>query len=377
MRKRVVSFSKVVLTCVGLLGFTVFTGCGDDDDVTPPFTGTIYDLINDAKFKQSASVPADKALDSLAKYIETTPLKALLDGSTKYTFFAPSNQAFINLLATPGFPGKISDISPALIAGVFSYHATAGELTKSALTPTGSGAGLTSLYKDTNPCTGAQTDQVIKVNANGTLLTGSTNLEVEIVVADNKTTENGVMHVVESVMIPPSIGTSLTPILGKHTATILLGSSFSYLAKAMTKADCGEANPANKIATVLASAVNTSSVFTVFLPPDPVFAGTATALGLPNADALIAAFTAAQWRNILLNHVVSGTNNLSSLTNGTELTTLLGTKLIVTDVPVSAQTPTGKVLSVNTLTTINCPILLPNLAVSNGVDHVVGKILFP
>lgn len=382
MNFRFLSFFKYTLLAVVVLSLVVISGCDDDDDGPTVYNGTILDLISSDDYKQSVNGNADESLDSLVKYLSLNPtlapdLAGMLDGTTEYTLFAPSNSAFISLLATPGFPPDIRDISPSIIKGVLSYHIVEGKMLKADLTPTGSGAGTNTLYAALDPCSGASATQVIKVNDDGTLLTGSTNAAIEFQETDRQA-QNGVVHVTKTVLIPPSVGASLTPILGKLSATVLLASDFTYLAMAMTKADCGAAG-----VTPLSAMLSSAGPFTAFLPPNPVFEGTAQQLGI-TVDQLIGNFNAAQWRSIILNHIVAGTNELSALTNGTELTTLLdaSAKLTVTDVPVSASTPEGKILGTSGGTTglggtQQAPILVKDLPASNGVAHVVGKILIP
>jgi uncharacterized surface protein with fasciclin (FAS1) repeats len=91
-------------------------------------------MIQSDKYKASEGADPDEALDSLNKYLEAYPdLKGLLNGATEYTFFAPSNTAFISLLATPGFPADIRKINPNIIKGVLSYHFVAGVNDKAAV----------------------------------------------------------------------------------------------------------------------------------------------------------------------------------------------------------------------------------------------------
>jgi uncharacterized surface protein with fasciclin (FAS1) repeats len=380
--KRFLSFMKYTLLVAVVFSMTsIISSCDDDDDDNGPtvFDGSIMDLIRDDQFKQSAGASADVALDSLVKYLDKNPdLVALLDGSTEYTLFAPSNTAFVNLLATPGFPANIEDINPAVIKGVLAYHIVSGTKLKADLTPTGSGTGISTLYSHTNSCTGAQTVQVIKINDNGTVLTGSTNAAIEFQDTDNRAS-NGVVHVTKTVLIPPSVGASLTPILGKLSGTVLLAADFSILAKVITKADCGIVDIET---TPISSILSATGPYTVFLPPNAVFEGTAAALDI-TVDQLIAAYSAAQWRTVLLNHIVSGTKNKADLTNNLNMETLLTNGVLtVTDVAVSASTPEGKLLATSGTDTeftgtTNAPIMVANIPASNGVAHVVGKILFP
>src|SRR5579859_596173 len=225
VQKLISGFAVSVL----VLSLWVLSGCSSSSSVPAP-TMSIVQLMATAQFQQSATVTDDKALDSLVKYASIYPdLVTLLGGTTNYTVFAPSNKAFKNLLATPGFPSNIKLINPAIIQGVLYYHIVAGQKLSSAFT---SGASFNTLYTD--PAT--STVQAIVINSDGTLKTGSSNQSIHITVADQKAT-NGVFHITESVLIPPSVGATLTPILGTVAGTILLGADFTDLAQIITTAD--------------------------------------------------------------------------------------------------------------------------------------------
>ena len=353
----------------------ILAGCSDDDEPEKeePFDGTMLALIQSDEFKQAEGADADEALDSLNKYLEAYPdLKAALNGATEYTFFAPSNTAFISLLATPGFPADIRDINPDVIKGVLSYHIVAGLQDKDAVCAFGA-TGVATLFTAPGPCGAAGTNQVIKSNGDCTLLTGSTTTNIVIEDANNEAS-NGIVHVTRSVLIPPSVGASLTPILGKLSAVILLGADFKYLARVMTIADCGTDG------TDLAAILSSTGPFTAFLPADAVFEGTAAGWpgGAITVDALIATFNAAQWRAILQNHIVAGTNTFASLDNAEVLTTTLNANAKLT-VTVAGE---NKLLTTSGAGTglpgsANAPIVVKDIATSNGTAHVVGKILFP
>lgn len=362
-------------------GLFVFSGCSDDDEPgVPDPTQNIIEIVN-----------ADPDLSDLAAYLEEFPdLTALLSSTTEYTLFAPNNAAFTGLYATPGFPADPSDISIDLIKGVIAYHIVASKLLAADLTPTGTGAGIATLYDNTNVCTGAKTNQVIKVNDNGTLLTGSSNNSIEIGEADVLAT-NGVVHITNSVLIPPSVGATLTPILGKLVANILLGGDFSYMAKAMIKADCGITSSSDvPLSNILA---NPDGENTLFLVPNTVFSGTAAASSI-TVDQLIANYTAAQWRQILLNHILVGTKAAADLVDANSYTTILNPGVSLISVAAGTpgdpttdptKSPIGKYLSTTGGSTgINggagtsgAPIYVKDIAADNGVAHVVGKILFP
>lgn len=356
----------------------ILTGCGDDDEPKKeePFDGTMLALIQSDRYKQAEGADPDEALDSLVKYLDAYPdLEAALSGATEYTFFAPSNTAFISLLATPGFPADIRDISPNLIKGVLSYHVVAGVQDEDAVCDFGA-TGVGTLFTAPGPCGTAGTNQVIKSNNDCTLLTGSTTANIVIEDADNFAS-NGVVHLTRSVLIPPSVGASLTPILGKLSAVVLLGTDFTYLAQAMTKADCGTDG------TDLSVMLSGPGPYTAFLPPNATFEAAAAAGGT-TVQAIIDGYDAAEWRQIILNSIVAGTNTFASLDNAEVLTTLLhaDAKLTVAIVDPAPAGTLGKFLTTSGGTTelggtTGAPIIVKDIPASNGTAHAVYKILKP
>jgi uncharacterized surface protein with fasciclin (FAS1) repeats len=370
--KRLIPFMKHALLVVVVLSTLFISSCDKDDDGPTVFNGSIIGLINDTQFKQSASVSADVALDSLAKYLSIYPdLTALLSSSTEYTLFAPSNTAFVSLLATPGFPPKISMIDPDIIKGVLAYHIVTGKQFKSSLT---SGASFTTLY----PLSTA--DDKIIINTDGTLKTGSSNVAIEIVAADKRAT-NGVVHVVKSVMIPQSVGATLTPILGTMAGSILLGADFSYLADLVAKADNGftETSTDKKISTLLA---NPTANATFFAPPNAVI--TAAAGGAANVPTFISGFTQSAARSVLLNHFVAGkyvvvaTAGASQFTDAQALSAYSTKSLTMSVTTPSTQNPYGVAVTFTATggsTTTVAPIVVKDIVVNNGVIQAIGGVI--
>ncbi|NJN42111.1 MAG: hypothetical protein HC811_07710, partial [Flammeovirgaceae bacterium] len=162
MTKKFLSFFKYMTLVSVVFFFVAISGCDDDDDTIPPFSGTLLELLSDDQFKESATVTDDKALDSMAKYVNKYPAIQTLLGQDNKTLFAFSNKAFKNLLATPGFPSNVNQISDALIQGVMAYHIANTEIPRAEMT---GGLIIPTNYSDTNPCTGAATVQNIEVNS--------------------------------------------------------------------------------------------------------------------------------------------------------------------------------------------------------------------
>ncbi|NQZ78108.1 MAG: fasciclin domain-containing protein [Ekhidna sp.] len=319
MKKSYLKFFRA-FTLVGIMAsFLAFTSCSDDDEPDPGDTGDDPGDMVDPTQSILELVVATDGLDSLEKYLSVYPdLTALLGGEGTFTVFAPTNDAFIGLLQTPGFPANIASINPDIIKGVLSYHVVAGQEVAQADFAT----DLTLSTAFTDPVAGQQS---IAFNADGTLLTGSTNATISVITADIAAT-NGIVHTVESVMIPPSVGATLTPILGTLAGTVLLGADFSILAQGIAKADEGKAT-AETIAGALASVTD----LTVFAPTNATF---------ENAQITADSFDGATWDAIIRNHVVVGQGGATmndnddtvgpgDLTTGSTFQTLAGGSLLI------------------------------------------------
>ncbi|MEQ8904526.1 fasciclin domain-containing protein [Ekhidna sp.] len=363
MKKSILKYFKA-FTLIGVMAsFIAITSCGNDDggDPVDPVTDSILDLVNNTP-----------GLDSLKKYLNVYPeLTATLDSEGSFTFFAPNNDAFIGLLETPGFPARIESINPEIIKGVLAYHIVSGEVVTTA--DFSVDTELNTLYTDA----ATETVQTIKFNADGTILTGSSNKAIEVVDGDVEAT-NGIMHTTGSVLIPVSVEATLTPILGTLAGSLLLGGDFSILAEGILKADAGK-DLADKISSALATVTD----LTVFAPTNATFEA---------ASITAATLTAEQWDAYIRNHVVigqgggtdDGVNTLGEddLTTGSTYTTLnQGSLFIVNSDPVNG---TGIFIDSNgdfdaeAGTGLNAEVvLLDAVNISQGRIHVIAGILAP
>ena len=99
--------------------------------------------------------------------------------------------------------------------------------------------------------------------------------------------------------------------------------------------------------------------FTVFAPTDAAFAAIQS-----DVDSLLKPENKAKLANILTYHVVSGAHLAADLKDGAELTTVQGEKLKVT-------VNGGKV------TIGGANVTAADVAASNGVVHLIDKVLLP
>lgn len=380
MKKLLQDYWKAFFVLGIFASIVLISSCGSDDsadsgaDTEVEPTQTILEL-----------VAATEGLDSLSKYLNRYPsLTSILGAAGSYTFFAPTNEAFAGLLETPGFPSNIDLINPDIIEGTLAYHIVAGqEVSQENFTTS---TELNTLYTDAL----TQAVQIIKFNSDGTLLTGSTTTNIAVGEADIAAT-NGIMHTTESVLIPPSVGATLTPILGTNAGTVLLGTDFSYLAQGITLADLyAEANTLPTLVSTLAGTTNHN----VFAPSNATFDAAAALAGFTIEDYL-ATFTGEMWYGIISNHVVVGDIIAEGdMTTGATYTTALGETLTfaVTGMPspaVAAANPEAPgiiidsngdltVMDPTTWVNADAEIVFVNAAPSsNGTVHVIAGVLAP
>jgi len=127
---------------------------------------------------------------------------------------------------------------------------------------------------------------------------------------------------------------------------------------AIASSDCKTLATAVKAAG-LVNTLQGNGPFTVFAPTDAAF----TAIQ-PEVDKLLKPESKEKLSKILTYHVVSGKMKAADLKDGQELTTVEGGKLKVTVMD-------GKV------TVGGAKVATADIAASNGVIHVIDKVLLP
>ena len=162
------------------LSLIFLTNCSDEDDVDTP------DDIVESEYENIMQTLADVGeydtlIDLLEKYpidANGTLLSSLFSADGTYTLFAPNNDAFLALYTTVGV-SKASDVSPAIIVSLLTYHgagSVVNEIVPGASIATVNGESI--IVNLDNP----DADGTEGSPENGTLLTGSNTQG--IVVAD-------------------------------------------------------------------------------------------------------------------------------------------------------------------------------------------------
>ena len=310
---------------------TTFSSCEDDEDDITPVTQPTGPTQNIAEI-----AIADSRTDSLVVALETANLVATFTGTTEYTVFAPTNQAFVNLLATNSAWNRISDIDATTLTNVLLYHVTAGKVFASDLTD--------NTYINTLNTQGSVNNEstVIEVDiAGGAKLNNSSNIEAVDIEATN-----GVVHIIDAVLLPKNI-----------VELAVLDERFTSLVAALTV-----------FGDTLTGALSGNGPFTVFAPTNDAFQR------LLDSDATwnsLSDIPRATLNAVLTYHVVSGANaQADEIAQDQVLTTLNGSQLTV-DLSAGAQ------LITSNMAQGNVSIIVTDVQGTNGVIHAVENVLLP
>ncbi len=344
-------------------GLTFTMSCGDDEP-TPEAKATL---------SLSAIVASDPNYSDFKQFYELNSalLPDISDSTKSYTIFLPNNAAFDTLRATLDTE-DLTTVAPEVIATVLAFHFVEGQ----------------KLEADFGTTFTTKQGEKITWNANNTIKEGGSNTAVEVVAANKKAT-NGVIHVVNRILIPPTVFLKIGINLGTMAQPVLLGSVFSDLRIVIDKADEEVPTGEKSIAQILADQ-SSENGYTAFLPVNDVLAAIAASKEIDKAT-LIASLTssAAAARGFLLNQITDkgiykGSDIIGSInaeTNvGATYTMMSGKTYTVLKVPISAKTPAGLVLASNPQDqTTYSPIFKPDAfdykeigAGTNGAVHVAA-----
>jgi len=264
---------------------------------------------------------ADGRFTTLVTAVQAAGLVDALKGAGPYTVFAPTDDAFAKLPA-----GTIESLLEAgnleQLKSILLYHVVEGKVM--AADAAGLSTASTLLGKDLS----------IKMDM------GSVYINDAKVIITDIVTSNGVIHVIDSVLLPPAD-------LADIVDTAVADGRFTTLVTAVQAAG-------------LVDALKAEGPFTVFAPTDDAFA----ALPEGTVESLLKAENIEQLKSILLYHVVEGKVMAADVAGLSSAPTLLGKEL-------AAKMDMGNVY-------INeAKVILTDIETSNGVIHVIDSVLLP
>jgi uncharacterized surface protein with fasciclin (FAS1) repeats len=286
--------------------FLVTASCSDDEPNTPPAPTVTELVVNDPNFSilEAAVVKAGLA-DALST---TNPI----------TVFAPNNAAFN---ASGITESVIASLPVATVDSILKYHVL-GAFVPSSSVPVSD--AVTTLLG---------TRLFASRNTNGVFVNG-----LRVSPADIEA-RNGVVHVIERVLIPPT-----QTIAGIATAD----TSFSILLAAVVRLG-------------LAPTLSGPGKYTVFAPTNDAF----RAAGITDVNAVPLATLDA----VVKYHVLTTNVFASDLTSGAVVPTLQGGNIQVNVSPARVKIATSTQPFSN--------IAAANITATNGVIHVIDRVMLP
>ncbi len=296
---------------------------------------------------------------TLVAAVAAADLVETLSGDGPFTVFAPTNDAFARSLNELGLTldDVVGDID--LLTSILTYHVIDGSVYASDLSD-----GL-----EAETINGATF--TVNISDDGVTLVDGMSREVNIVTTDIEGT-NGIIHVIDSVILPPmeaEMDSSDESMASETIADIVIAGSeggnsdrdgFSYLLAAVQNAD----------PSVLAALSGEGSL-TVFAPTNQGFINLTAALGLTPKQ-LLSPQNEAVLTQVLLYHVVPSETwaaDVVGLPDGSSVSTLLPDTQNAFAVYFDSTGTPYLNNGVNLVAT--------DIEASNGVVHIINDVLVP
>jgi uncharacterized surface protein with fasciclin (FAS1) repeats len=257
---------------------------------------------------------------TLASLLQKAGLVDTLATGGPFTVFAPTDAAFAKV---PKATLDALAADPAKLKAVLLYHVVPGRVTAA------------DVVKLTSAKTAEGRSVAIKV------VNGSVFVDGAQVTTPDVEASNGVIHVIDSVLIPKEA----TPAPKTIVQTAVGAGSFKTLTSLLKKAG-------------LVSTLQGKGPFTVFAPTDAAFAK------VPKATLAALGKNKAMLRSVLLYHVVKGNVTAAKVVKLRSAKTLNGKA-----VPIRVS---GRNVFVG-----GARVTTADVKASNGVIHVVNKVLIP
>jgi len=279
---------------------------------------------------------ANENFSILVEAVTKAGLAGVLAGEGPFTIFAPTNDAFVNLLNGNPEWNSLDDIPLNVLTSVLTYHVLSGDVRSTDLS-TGYFTTLstTSFSDQTNTSVYISVDGGVKING------------ASSVIGTDNEVSNGVIHVIDEVILPPTVVTFA-----------LSNPMFSSLVAALTRSD---------LSTDFVSALTGEGPFTIFAPTNDAFQALLDSNGDWNT---LNDIPVAVLEKVLMYHVTAAGNVRSTdLTDGQEVPTLLENSTF--KINLSGITPTIDAMM------NSAAIIATDVQATNGVVHVIDSVILP
>ncbi len=293
-----------------------FNSCDEDEPVI---------MMEDATTVVDIAL-GDENFSSLVAALTKVDLVSTLNGAGPFTVFAPTNAAFADALTALGF-NELSAVPNDVLTNILLYHVVSGKVESTDLT-----TGYITTLNTEGPA-GNKPSLLIDVSTN-VVLNGNTTVTAADINADN-----GIVHVVDKVLLPPNI----TDIAGDN-------GNYSLLVDALAQVN-------------LVSTLQGDGPFTVLAPDNAAFGRLLNALNVSN----LAEIDNSVLTNVLLNHVISGNVRSTDLNMGYVNTLANG----VGDNKASLYINLENNVSFNNA----AEVALADIGATNGTVHAINEVI--
>ncbi|MCO6047783.1 fasciclin domain-containing protein [Aeoliella sp. ICT_H6.2] len=257
--------------------------------------------------------------DTLVKAVKAADLVETLQGEGPFTVFAPTDEAFA-AIPKEKLAALLKPQAKKQLAGVLLYHVVPGEVTSDKVTKL---SGATT-------ANGQRVDIAVK--------DGKVSVDGATVVKTDIKCDNGVIHVIDAVILPESRSIPEVAADAKAFSTLIAAAKAAGLVETLSG----------------------DKPLTVFAPTDDAFA----ALPEGTVESLLKPENKDKLKAVLTYHVVPGRVYSTDALKAGEATTVQGGKVnIAVD---------GDAAMVN-----DAKLLKTDIDASNGVIHVIDKVLLP
>lgn len=187
-----------------ILGISLlFVGC---DSVTDSSLNEETDRVSEIKLKGGPDKSPVQGSDTILEIAASNPnfsilaqaitfagLDEALDGNRQLTVFAPNNEAFVALLDQLGLTAEelFTEENKELVTNILLYHVAPGKRISKSLVNANKVNTLLEKFADLK-------------REEGNLLIGNEENGFSTVTATDITASNGVIHVIDGVLLPPS-----------------------------------------------------------------------------------------------------------------------------------------------------------------------------
>ncbi len=328
-----------------LMALTLGASACASDDAEESVETTVAEEVTDETMEEAAEVGtivdvavANGSFTTLVAAVQAAGLVDTLSGDGPFTVFAPTDEAFAAALGDLGLSAEDLLADTDLLTTILTYHVVSGEVLSTDLSDGMSAATL-------------QGEEVAIDLSDGVKVNGA-----NVVIADVDAS-NGVIHAIDYVLLPPSLGLGGDAMeddameeadeVGTIVDVAASNDTFSTLVAALQAAD-------------LVDTLNGDGPFTVFAPTDEAFAAALDSLGL-TAEELLG--NTELLTSVLTYHVLAGEVLSTDISDGMTAATLNGAEITI---------DLSDGVKINDAT-----VIAADVEASNGVIHAIDAVLLP